>query len=143
MEIVAPAFQSLECTRRRSEPPRPWGAICNERFPFNSRGAAADPPKKRSGVDSSIKPVSLFFVKTHEIRLPAAMVLDSKVEERFRSHRFDGTLLELGPEEEAFFKVETGIQNPEELRKHIIDVHEEAYEVCAPLLARWPSVTQR
>jgi len=71
------------------------------------------------------------------------MVLDSENEEHYRTFHFDGTLLELGPEEEALFKVETGIQDPEELRKHIIDVHEEAYKVSTPLLARWSSVTQR
>lgn len=65
------------------------------------------------------------------------MVLDSEVEEHLRTLHFDGNLLKLGPEEEAFFKVETGIQDPEELRKHIINVHEEAYKVSTHLLARW------
>jgi len=69
------------------------------------------------------------------------MVLNGEVEKHFRTFHFDGTLLELGPEEEAFFKVETGIQNPEELRKHIIDVHEEAYKVSTPLPARRSSET--
>jgi len=67
---------------------------------------------------------------------PTTMVLDSETVEHFRSFHFDGTLLELGPEQETFFKVETGIQDPEELRKHIADVHEEAYKVSSPLLAR-------
>jgi len=63
------------------------------------------------------------------------MVLDRENEEHYRAFHFDGTLLELGPEEEAFFKVETGIQDSQELRKHIIDVHEEAYKVSIHLLA--------
>jgi len=66
---------------------------------------------------------------------------DGENEEHYLTFQFDGTLLELGPEEEAFSKVETGIQDPEELRKHIIDVHEEAYKVSTPILARWLSVT--
>jgi len=61
-------------------------------------------------------------------------VLDRETETYLRAFQFDGTPLELGPEEEAFFKAETGIQNPEELRKHVIEVHEEAYKVCTWLL---------
>ena len=44
------------------------------------------------------------------------MVLDRENKEHYRTFHFDGTMLELGPEEEAFFKVETGIQDPEGLR---------------------------
>lgn len=57
------------------------------------------------------------------------MVLDNETETRLRTLHFDGKFLELGLEEETFFKAETGIQDPEELRKHVIEVHEEAYEV--------------
>lgn len=63
------------------------------------------------------------------------MVLGSETETRFRTFQVDGTLLELGPEEEAFFKAETGIQDPKELRKHVIKVHKEAYEVSGFLPA--------
>ena len=42
--------------------------------------------------------------------------------------RPDGPSLELGPEEEAFFKSETGIQDTEELREHILKVQEDAYK---------------
>ena len=59
------------------------------------------------------------------------MVLGSETETHFRTLHVDGTLLELGPEEEEFFKAETRIQDPEELRKHVVKVHEEAYEVGA------------
>ena len=113
----------------------------NPESEVNRADEASDPPKKYSGVDSSIKPVSSSCINPREIRLPAAMVLESEAEERFRTFHFDGTLLKLGPEEEAFFKAETGIRDPEELRKHIIEVHEEAYKVNNPLLARWSSVT--
>jgi len=57
------------------------------------------------------------------------MVLDSETESHLRTLHFDGKVLELDPEEETFFKAETGIQDPKELRKHVIKVHEEAYEV--------------
>jgi len=63
------------------------------------------------------------------------MVLDSETEALLRTFRFDGTLLELGPEEAIFFKAETGIQDPKELRKHVVDVHEEAYKASTCLLA--------
>jgi len=63
------------------------------------------------------------------------MVLDSETETHLRTFHFDGTLLELGPEEEAFFKTETGIQDSEELRKHVVDAHEEAYKASTWLLA--------
>jgi len=63
------------------------------------------------------------------------MVLGSETETHLRTFQFNGTLLELGPEEEAFFKAETGIQDPEELRTHVVDVHEEAYKAGAYLLA--------
>jgi len=64
------------------------------------------------------------------------MGLDGEAEAHFRTFHFDGTLLKLSHEEEAFFKVEIGIQDLEELRKHITDVHEEAYKVSTPLLMR-------
>lgn len=54
---------------------------------------------------------------------------DVQIEARLRTLQLDGTLLELGPEEEAFFKSETGIEDTEELRKHIIEVQEDAYKV--------------
>ena len=41
----------------------------------------------------------------------------------------DGTLLELDPGEEAFFKSETGIQDTEELREHILKIQADAYKV--------------
>ncbi|KAF9649469.1 hypothetical protein BDM02DRAFT_1817741 [Thelephora ganbajun] len=57
------------------------------------------------------------------------MSLDGEIEAHLRTLHPDGTLLELDPEEETFFKAETGIQDTEELRKHIIEVQEEAYKV--------------
>ena len=54
---------------------------------------------------------------------------DREAEKRFRILHLDDTFLQLDPEEEAFFKSETGIQDTEELRKHIIQVQEDAYKV--------------
>jgi hypothetical protein len=73
----------------------------------------------------------------HAIHQPAIMILDDEVETRLRTIRPDSTLLELDPKEEAFFKEKTGIQDTEELRKHIIGVQEEAYEVRGRLRVDW------
>ena len=54
---------------------------------------------------------------------------DIEAETRLRIRPLDDTLLESSPEEEAFFKFETGIQDTEELRKHIIEVQADAYKV--------------
>lgn len=62
--------------------------------------------------------------------------MDGKTETHLRALHIDGTLLELDPEEEAFFKVETGIQDSGELKKHIIEVHEEAYKASGCSLTR-------
>jgi len=56
------------------------------------------------------------------------MALHGETETHLRTLHIDGTLLELDPEEEAFFRAETGIQDTEELKKHIVEVHEEAYK---------------
>jgi hypothetical protein len=56
------------------------------------------------------------------------MTLDGETEARILTIHLDGNL-ELNPEEESFLKAETGIQDTEELRKHIIEVKEEAYKV--------------
>jgi len=52
-----------------------------------------------------------------------------EAETRLRILPLDDTLLELDAEEEAFLKLETGIQGTEELRKHIIEVQADAYKV--------------
>ena len=57
------------------------------------------------------------------------MNVDVQTETRLRALPLDSTLLELNPGEEAFFKSETGIQDTEQLRKHIIEVQEGAYKV--------------
>ena len=41
----------------------------------------------------------------------------------------DSNFLVLNPDVEEFFKVETGIQDTEELKKHLVQVQEEAYKV--------------
>ena len=66
------------------------------------------------------------------------MTLHDETETRFRTLHIDGTLLEFDPEEETFFRAETGIQDTEELRKHIIEVHDEAYKArpCS-ITTRW------
>ena len=78
--------------------------------------------------------VSYPIAKSHEIHPPATMILDGETETHLRTLHLNGALLELGPEEEAFFRAEIGIQDTEELRKHIIEVHEEAYKVGTCLL---------
>ena len=60
---------------------------------------------------------------------PATLNPGEVVEPRHGPLHINGSLLRLGPVEEAFFKAGTGIQDTEELRKHIIQVHEEAYQV--------------
>jgi hypothetical protein len=65
----------------------------------------------------------------HEIHNPAAMDTNVGTETHRRTLDLDETLLELNPGEEAFFKSETGIQDTEELRRHIIEVQEDAYKV--------------
>ena len=62
---------------------------------------------------------------------PVTMDPDYDVESYLRTLHIDGTLLELGSEEEAFFKAEMGIQDTEELREHIIKVHQEAYKASS------------
>ena len=66
---------------------------------------------------------------------PAFMDEESKVERLPRVPQPGGSvLLELDPDAERFFKAETKIQDSVELRKHIIEVQEEAYKVgrCPP-----------
>ena len=75
------------------------------------------------------------------------MTLDGETETQIGTIYLDGTFWELGPEEEAFFQAETGIQDTEELRKHIIEIQEEAYKASNRSHAywvRWPrAVTSR
>ena len=52
-----------------------------------------------------------------------------EAETRFRTLPLDDTLLEFDAEEEAFLKLETGIHDTGELRKHIIEVQADAYKV--------------
>lgn len=53
----------------------------------------------------------------------------SEFEAMLRVLPLDGSLLVLDPETESFYKAETGIQDIEELRKHIIGLQEEAFKV--------------
>jgi len=57
------------------------------------------------------------------------MNTDIETEIRFHTFPLNDTLLKLNSEEEAFFKSETGIQDTEELRKHIVRVQQDAYKV--------------
>ena len=59
------------------------------------------------------------------------MPLDNEIETPPRTVYLDGTLLELNPKEETFLKEETGIQDTDELRKHITEVQKEAYKVSS------------
>ena len=68
--------------------------------------------------------------------------MNTETETRLRALHLDSTLLELNPEEEAFFKSETGIQDTDELKKHIIEVQEDAYKVrCFPKVGSPRAVT--
>ena len=60
---------------------------------------------------------------------------DNELEAILRALPPNDSLLVLDPETESFFKVESGIQDSEELRKHIIGVQEEAYKVSHCRLA--------
>ena len=53
----------------------------------------------------------------------------NSVEAYFRTFASNASFLVLDPETEEFFKAETGIQDGGELRKHIVEVQEEAYKV--------------
>lgn len=53
----------------------------------------------------------------------------NELEAALRALPPDGSFLVMNPETESFFKAETGIQDSEELRKHMIEVQEEAYKV--------------
>ena len=64
------------------------------------------------------------------------MTLGGETETRILTIHLDGSL-ELNLEEETFLKAETGIQDTEELRKHIIEVKEEAYKVTGCSRADW------
>ena len=59
---------------------------------------------------------------------------DAEFEATLRALPLDGSSLVLDSETEGFFKVETGIQDSEGLKKHIIEVQAEAYKVnhCRP-----------
>ena len=70
---------------------------------------------------------------------PATMTVDGETKTRLRTLYLDGSFLELNPGEEAFFKAETGIQDTEELRKHIVGVQEEAYKVSRCSHVNWVS----
>ena len=64
------------------------------------------------------------------------MPSDNETETPSRTLYLDGTLLELDPKEESFFKAETGIQDTDELKKYITEVQEEAYKVSVYSLVR-------
>ena len=55
--------------------------------------------------------------------------MNTETETRLRVLRLDDSLLKLNPEEEAFLKSETGIQDTGELKEHVIKVQEDAYKV--------------
>jgi hypothetical protein len=67
----------------------------------------------------------------HNVHKPAIMKADDGVGAALHAHALplDGSLLVLDSEAESFFMAETRIQHSEELKKHIIEVQEEAYKV--------------
>ena len=100
-------------------------------------GRPSDLIRKRDG--TLILHLSVMFVTPqfaihllstpHKAPQAVIMAPDGEIETRLRTIRLDGTLLQLDLDGEAFFKAETRIQDTEELRKHIIEVQEEAYKV--------------
>ena len=56
-----------------------------------------------------------------------------------RSHALGERFFFLTDEERTFFKQQTGIQDDEELKAHILEVQAEAYKVCSSA-RRWQSV---
>ena len=52
-----------------------------------------------------------------------------EIEGVLRTIPLDHSLLVLNPDTETFFKAETGIQDTEELKEHIIEVQKEAFKV--------------
>ena len=79
----------------------------------------------------------MFAPRRPQVHNPAIMAIEAENKTDFRTLHLDRTFLELNPEEEAFFKSETGIHNTEELKKHIIHVQEDAYEVSRCSRANW------
>ena len=57
------------------------------------------------------------------------MNADGETGTLFRTLHLEDTLLELNPEEEAFLKSAMGIQDTEELKKHIVEVQEDGRKV--------------
>lgn len=53
----------------------------------------------------------------------------TEIETHLRSLPLNTDVLALDADTETFFKAETGIQDTEQLRKHIVQVQEEAYKV--------------
>ena len=52
----------------------------------------------------------------------------------------DDKNLHFEPEEAAFYKNQTGIEDETALKQHIVQVHDEAYKVCAILSVHRHSV---
>ena len=65
----------------------------------------------------------------HKVQRSTIMDRNSEVEVYLRTLPSDASFLVLDSETEEFFKAETGIQDSEELKKHIVEVQEEAYKV--------------
>ena len=79
----------------------------------------------------------MFAPRSPQVHNPATMSTEAEAETDLRTLHLDSTWLELNPEEEAFFKSETGIHDTEELRKHIIHIQENAYKVSCCSRTTW------
>ena len=55
---------------------------------------------------------------------------DADIKSRLQALPLNSSFLVLKPDVEEFFKVEAGIQDTEELKKHLVQVQEEAYKVA-------------
>ena len=65
---------------------------------------------------------------------------DADLKTNLQALPLESDLLVLRPDIEEFFKVEAGIQDTEELKKHIIQVQEEAYKVPHRFFSRTPFI---
>lgn len=91
-------------------------------------------PKKRSRQGCDKKPVS--STSGHSSSLHSSPHKDQfTVMDQDNQVESTGALLVLDPDTERFFKVETRIQDTEELRKHIIQVQQEACKAGRYFLA--------
>jgi hypothetical protein len=70
-------------------------------------------------------PVSIIVKETNNIAQPSQDMGSQLVK-----FPLDESLYSLGEEQAMFFKQQTGIQDDDELKRHVLEVQREAYDVC-------------